>query len=113
MSGTVCDERMPIILETAVFNTTIRYAIMYGSETCSLRKDELILLERTRMSMLRRVMGIQRIEKIRKYMKEKQVKIEEAQDKITCKLKTICTEYKYEKARIRRKRRSNHYINQT
>ena len=54
------------LLKAAVYKTVIRPVLMYGSETWALRKAEQNVLERTEMRILTWMMGIKRIEKIRK-----------------------------------------------
>ena len=67
MPGIVCDKRMSIMLKAAAgYKTVVRPVLMYGSETLALRKTEQNLLERTEMRMLRWMMGLKRIEKIRR-----------------------------------------------
>ena len=60
MSGIVCEKRMPIMLEAAVYKTIIKPVLML-----TLRKPEQNLLERPEMRMLRWMMGMKRVEKIR------------------------------------------------
>jgi hypothetical protein len=48
-----------------MFETVIRPAILYGSETLALRKAEERLLSRTEMRILRWIMGISLREQLR------------------------------------------------
>ena len=59
------DAQLHIMLKAALYKTVIRPVLMFGSETCALRKAEQNLLERIELRMLRWMMGVKRIEKIR------------------------------------------------
>ena len=65
MSGIVCDNMLPIILQSAVFKTVIRPVQIYGIETWALRKAGQDWLESIEIGMLRWTMGKKRIEKTR------------------------------------------------
>ena len=64
MSGIVFDKRMPIMLKSAEYKTAIRPVPLHGSDSWTQRKAEQNLRERTDRRMLRRMMGIKRIEPI-------------------------------------------------
>ena len=65
MSGIVFDKTMPIMLKSAEYKTAIRPVPLHGSDTWTQRKAEQNLRERTDRRMLRRMMGIKRIEQTR------------------------------------------------
>jgi len=58
LTGVLCDRRMPIAVKGKVYRTMIRPVLIYGSEASTLRRREQERLERTRMKMLRWILGL-------------------------------------------------------
>ena len=59
-----CDElphgwRFPLKLKGAVYKSCVRPAILYDSEACCLKENEMGILQRTERSMVRAMCGVQ------------------------------------------------------
>ena len=52
VSGVLCDRRMNVKIKGKVYRTVVRPALMYGSETCALKKAQENKLEVAEMRML-------------------------------------------------------------
>ena len=66
VTGVICDKRVPVKLKGKVHKTIIRPAMTYGLGTAPLRKTEEKKLDVTEMKMLRWMVGVTRLDRIRK-----------------------------------------------
>ena len=64
LTGVLCDKKMSNRLKGKVYRTMVRPAIMYGSETWALKKDQERKLDVAEMRMLRWSLGKTRLDKI-------------------------------------------------
>ena len=58
LSGVLCNRSMPIAVKGKVYRTMVRPVLIYGSETWTLKRREEERLERTKMRMLRWILGL-------------------------------------------------------
>ena len=65
MSGVLCDREMNANTTRKVFRTVVRPALMYGAETCALKKAQENKLEVAENRMLRWMFGVRKLDKIR------------------------------------------------
>ena len=64
VSGVILDKKIPLKLRIKVYKTVIRPVLLYGAETWALQRKEEEILERTKMRMLRWILGVSLMERI-------------------------------------------------
>ena len=64
-SGVLCDKRVPLKLKGKSHKTVIRPAMLYGTETASMKKTEEKNMDVTEMRMLKWISGVTREDRIR------------------------------------------------
>lgn len=64
-SGVLCDKRVPLRLKGKFHKTVVRTAMLYGTETASMRKAEEKKMDVAEMRMLRWMSGVTREDRIR------------------------------------------------
>lgn len=64
-SGVLCDKRVPLRLKGKFHKTVVRTAMLYGTETASMRKAEQKKMDVAEMRMLRWMSGVTRVDRIR------------------------------------------------
>ena len=64
-SGVLCDKKVPLRLKGKFHRTVIRPAMLYGTETASMKKTEEKRMDVAEMRMLRWMSGVTREDKIR------------------------------------------------
>ena len=64
-SGVLCDEGVPLKLKGKFHETVIRPAMLYGTETASMKKTEEKKMDVAEMRMLRWTFGVMREDRIR------------------------------------------------
>ena len=65
VSGVLCDRRMNVKIKGKVYRTVVRQALVYGADTCALKKAQEKKWEVAEMRMLRWMCGVTNLDKIR------------------------------------------------
>ncbi|MEL7196585.1 MAG: reverse transcriptase family protein, partial [Bacteroidota bacterium] len=81
-SGVLCDRKVPLKLKGKFHRTVVRPAMIYGTETASLRKTEEKKMDVAEMRMLRWMSGVTREDRIRNEYIRGSLKVVEASKKI-------------------------------
>ena len=81
-SGVLCDRKVPLKLKGKFHRTVVRPAMIYGTETASLKKTEEKKMDVAEMRMLRWMSGVTREDRIRNEYIRGSLKVVEASKKI-------------------------------
>ena len=65
ISGILCDRRIHFRVKGKVYKTVVRLAMMYGAETCAMKKTQEKKLDVAEMRMLRWMSGVTKLDIIR------------------------------------------------
>ena len=65
ISGIMCDRRISLRVKGKVYKTVVRPAMMYGAETCAVKKGQEKKLDVAEMRMLRWMSGVTKMDRIR------------------------------------------------
>ena len=65
VSGILCDRRISLRFKGKVYKTVVRPAMMYGAETCAVKKTQEQKLDVAEMRMLRWMSGVTKLDRIR------------------------------------------------
>ena len=82
VSGVLCDRIMNVKIKMKVYRTLVRPALMYGAETCALKKAQEKKLEVTEMRMLQWMCGVTKLDKIRNERIRRTTKVGEITKKV-------------------------------
>ena len=58
VTGVICDKKVPVKLKHKIYKTVIRPTMTYGAECWTMKKKDDMLMNKTKMRMLRWMQGI-------------------------------------------------------
>ena len=65
VSGILCDRRISLKVKGKVYKTDVRPEMMYGAETCSVKKAQEKKMDVAEMMMFRWISGVTKLDRIR------------------------------------------------